>query len=153
MRPINLRWTATRMFAAIASVALCSFAFLPGGASYEVFLNHERVIQDHLYGRKEAPTLPLTMNAAQDELSVTFNNCGKIDTARKISLKNEQNKSLKEWSFSDSPDIKNQMVIRVSEITGFKDQYSTAKLVYSSRELTTDVHLVTLQLANTTAQN
>ena len=153
MRPINLRWTATKMFAAIASVALCSFAFVPGGASYEVFLNRERVIQDHLYGRKEAPTLPLNLNTAQDELSVTFSNCGKIDTARKISLKDEQNKTLKEWSFSDSPDIKNQMVIRVSEITGFRDQYSTAKLVYSSRELTTDVHLVTLQLANTTAQN
>ena len=153
MRPINLRWTATKMFAAIASVALCSFAFVPGGASYEVFLNRERVIQDHLYGRKEAPTLPLNMNTAQDELSVTFSNCGKIDTARKISLKDEQNKTLKEWSFSDSPDIKNQMVIRVSEITGFRNQYSTAKLVYSSRELTTDIHLVTLQLANTTAQN
>ena len=152
MRPINLRWTATKMFAAIASVALCSFAFVPGGASYEVFLNRERVIQDHLYGRKEAPTLPLNMNTAQDELSVTFSNCGKIDTARKISLKNEQNKTLKEWSFSDSPDIKNQMVIRVSEITGFRNQYSTAKLVYSSRELPDAIHLVTLQLANTTAQ-
>jgi hypothetical protein len=153
MRPINLRWTATKMFAAIASVALCSFAFVPGGASYEVYLKCERVIQDHLYGRKVAPTLPLNMNTGQGELSVTFNNCGKIDTERKISLKNEQNKTLKEWSFSNSPDVKNQMVIRLSEITGFRNQYSTAKLVYSSRELTTDVHLVTLQLANTTAQN
>jgi hypothetical protein len=150
MRPINLGWTATKMFAAI--VALCSFAFVPGDASYEVYLNRERVIQGHLHGRKEAPTLPLNVNKPQDELSVTFNNCGKIDTARKISLKDEQNKTLKEWSFSDSPDIKNQMVISVREITNFKNQYSTAKLVYSSRELTGDVHLVTLQLANTTAQ-
>ncbi|HMG90906.1 MAG TPA: hypothetical protein VK589_12650 [Chryseolinea sp.] len=152
MRPINLRWTATKMFATIASVTLCSIAFVPGTASYEVYLNHESVIKEHLYGRKEAPTLPLNTSTAKDELSVTFNNCGKIDTARKISLKDEQDKTLKEWSFSDSPDIKNQMVIRVSEITGFKNQHSTAKLVYSSRELPTDVHLVTLQLGNTTAQ-
>ncbi|HEX6889240.1 MAG TPA: hypothetical protein VF141_01055 [Chryseolinea sp.] len=152
MRQINLRWSATRMFAAIASIALCSFAFVPGGASYEVYLNHELVIKGHLYGRKEAPTLPLSLSNATDELSVAFSNCGKIDTARKISLKDEQNKTIKEWSFSDSPDLKNQMMIKVSEITGFRNQYSTAKLVYSSRELPADVHLVTLQLVNATAQ-
>lgn len=153
MRPFTLRSTATKLFVAIATVTLCSFAFVPGGASYEVYLNNERVIKEHLYGQKEAPpTLPLNMRTAQDELSVTFNNCGKIDTGRKISLKDEQEKTLKEWSFSDSPDIKNKMVIRVSEITGFKQQHSRAKLVYSSRELSTDVHLITLQLANATAQ-
>jgi hypothetical protein len=152
MRPINLRWTATKMVAAIAGIALCSFTFLPGGASYEVYLNGERVIQDHLYGRKEVPTLPLAMNTTGGELSLTFNNCGKIDTGRKISLKDEQNKTLKEWSFSDSPDLKNKMVIRVSEITGFGNQYSRAQLVYSSREFPTDIHLVILQLTNTTAE-
>jgi len=125
---------------------------VPGGASYEVYLNHERVINEHLYGQKEVPTLPLTASTTQDELSVTFSNCGKIDTARKISLKDEQDKTLKEWTFSDSPDIKNKMAIRVSEITDFRNKYSTAKLVYSSRELTTEVHMVTLQLGNASAQ-
>src|SRR6185436_15912212 len=120
MKTINLGWTATKLFVAIASIALSSFSFVPGGASYEVFLNHERVIQEHLYGRKEAPSLPLNMSNAKDELSVTFSNCGKIDTSRKISLKDEQDKTLKEWAFSDSPDIKNKMMIKVSEITRFK---------------------------------
>ena len=153
MRPLTLRSTAAKLFLAIATVALCSFDFVPGAASYEVYINNDRVINEYLHGQKETPTLPLNMSTAQDELSVTFSNCGKIDTGRKISLKNEQDKTLKEWSFSDSPDIKNKMVIRVSEITGFRQQQSRAKLVYSSRELSTDVHLITLQLANTTAQN
>jgi S-adenosylmethionine:tRNA-ribosyltransferase-isomerase (queuine synthetase) len=153
MRPLILRSTAAKLFLAIATVALCSFDFVPGQASYEVYLNNERVINEHLYGQKEAPTLPLNTTTEQDELSVTFNNCGKIDTGRKISLKNEQDKTLREWSFSDSPDIKNKMEIRVSEITAFRQQHSTAKLVYSSREFSTDVHLITLQLGNATAQN
>lgn len=153
MRPFAFTSTATKLFAAIATVALCSFDFVPGDASYEVYLNNERVINEHLHGQKETPTLPLNMSTAQDELSVTFSNCGKIDTGRKISLKDEQDKTLKEWSFPDSPDIKNKMVIRVSEIIGFRQQHSRAKLVYSSRELTTDVHLITLQLASATAQN
>ena len=152
MTAFNFRWAGSRLFVATAFVALCSFAFVPGGASYEVFLNRDRVLNEHLYGRKEAPTLPLTMSAAQDELAVTFSNCGKVDTKRKISLKDEKDKLLKEWNFSDSPDIKNQMVIRVNEITRFKDQSPMPRLVYSSKELTTDVHLVTLQLGSSTAR-
>src|SRR5688572_16017459 len=115
MRPLTLRSTATKLFLAIATVALCSFDLVPGAASYEVYLNNKSVIKEYLGGQKETPTLPLNTSTAKDELSVTFNNCGKIDTGRKISLKDEQDKTLKEWSFSDSPDIKNKMVIRVSE--------------------------------------
>jgi hypothetical protein len=153
MRPLTLGSTATKMFLAVATVALCSFDLVPGAASYEVYLNNKSVIKEYLSGQKEAPTIPLNTSTAKDELSVTFNNCGKIDTGRKISLKDEQDKTLKEWSFSDSPDIKNKMVIRVSEITGFRQKHSTAKLVYSSREFSTDAHLITLQLSNATAKN
>lgn len=152
MRPTDIRLTIARMLVAIASVALCSFVLVPGGASYEVYLNHELIIKEHLYGRKEAPTLPLAMSTAQDELAITFNNCGKIDTGRKISLKDEKNKTIKEWTFSDSPDLKNQMVIKVNEVTRYRNEFPTAKMVYSSRELTTDIHLATVQLGNATAQ-
>jgi S-adenosylmethionine:tRNA-ribosyltransferase-isomerase (queuine synthetase) len=153
MRPLTLRSRAAKLLLAIATFAICSFDFVPGGASYEVYLNNERVINEYLHGQKKTPTLPLNMSTPQDELSITFSNCGKIDTGRKISLKDEKDKTLKEWSFSDSPDIKNKMVIRVSEITDFRQKHSAAKLVYSSRELSIDVHLITVQLANATAQN
>ena len=152
MRPINLRSTATNFFVVLTSVVLCSFELVPGGASYEVYLNNQLVMKEHLYGRKEVPTLPLSITStSQHELSVTFNNCGKIDTSRKISLNDEKNKTIKEWTFADSPDLKNQMSIKVNEITAFRNKHSTAKLVYSSRELRDGIHLVNLQLADATA--
>ena len=152
MRLINLRSTATNFFVVLTSVVLCSFAAVPGGASYEVYLNNQLVMKEHLYDRKEVPTLPLTITStSQDELSVTFNNCGKIDTSRKISLNDEKNKTIKEWTFADSPDLKNQMRIKVSEIMTFRNEHSTAKLVYSSRELNSGMHLLNLQLSDATA--
>jgi len=153
MRPINLRSTATSLFVALTSVLLCSFALVPGGASYEVYLNDQLVMKEHLHGRKEVPTLPLSVTTtSQDELSLTFSNCGKIDTSRKISLKDDKDATLKEWTFADSPDLKNQMKIKVNEIVAFRSKHSTAKLVYSSRELTSAIHLINLQLSDATAQ-
>ena len=152
MRPINFRSTATSFFVVLTSVVLCSFTVVPGGASYEVYLNNQLVMKEHLHGRKEVPALPLSITStSQDELSVTFNNCGKIDTSRKISLKNEQDKTIKEWTFTDSPDLKNQMRIKVSDITAFKNKHSSTKLVYSSRELRDGIHLVNLQLTDASA--
>ena len=152
MRPINFRSTATSFFVVLTSVVLCSFTVVPGGASYEVYLNNQLVMKEHLYGRKEVPTLPLNITStSQDELALTFNNCGKIDTSRKISLKDEKDATIKEWTFADSPDLKNQMRIKVNEITAFRNKHSSAKLVYSSRELREGIHLVNLQLTDATA--
>ena len=152
MRPINFRSTATSLFVVLASVVLCSFVLVPGGASYEVYLNNQLVMKEHLYGRKDVPTLPLRITStAQDELSLTFNNCGKIDTSRKISLKDENDVTIEEWTFTDSPDLKNQMRIKVNEITTFRNEHPTAKLVYASRELRDGIHLVNLQLTDATA--
>ena len=153
MRPINLRSTATIFFVVLTSVILCSFALVPGGASYEVYLNNRLVVKEHLYGRQEVQTLPLSISTSEeDELSLTFNNCGKIDTSRKISLKDDKDATLKEWTFADSPDLKNQMKIKVTEIAVFSSKHSTAKVVYSSRELTDPIHLINLQMADATAK-
>lgn len=145
MRPINLR--STTLFAVLATFILCAFTPLPGGYSYEVYLNDRLVIQEHLYGRKEAPTVPLNTTAAQDELSIMFNDCNKVDTSRKISLKTEDDKTLKEWTFADSPDLKDHMDIKVSEITVFRKNHSTVKLMYSSKQVSDGVHLVNIQLS------
>ena len=151
MKPINFRSAAATLFVVLTSVALCSFTPKPGGYSYEVYLNNQLVIQEHMYGRKEAPTLPLNMTTAQDAISIMFNNCNKVDVSRKISLKDDQDATIKEWTFGDSPDIKNQMKIKVSEIVAVQNKHSTVKLVYSSQAVNDGVHLINLQLSDATA--
>jgi hypothetical protein len=139
------------MFAVLTSVFLYSFSPNPGGYSYEVYLNNQLVIKEHMYGRKETPTIPLNMTTAQDAISVAFNNCNKVDVSRKISLKDDHDTTIKEWTFGDSPDIKNQMKIKVSEIAAVRNKHSTVKLVYSSQAISDGVHLINLQLSDATA--
>lgn len=150
MRLINLRISAT-VFTVLTALALCSFVPFPGGDSYEVYLNNELLIKEHLYGRNEAPSLPLSAISG-DELSVTFSHCGKIGTSRKISLKDDKNAILKEWAFADSPDIKNRMKIKPTEIRTFCAKHSATKLVYTSNEQRSDIILVSLNLTDASAK-
>jgi len=151
MRPFNFRSTAATLLMVLTGVALCSFTPKPGGYSYEVYLNNQLVIKEHMYGRKETPTIPLNMTTAQDAISITFNNCNQVDVSRKISLKDDQDAIIKEWTFGDSPDIKNQMKIKVTEIVAVGNKHSTVKLVYSSQAVNDGVHLLNLQLSDATA--
>ncbi len=152
MRPFNFRSTAATLFMVLTSIALCSFTPKPGGYSYEVYLNNQLMIKEHMYGRKEVPTVRLNITTAEDALSVMFNNCNKVDVSRKISLKDDKDAIIKEWTFGDSPDIKNQMKIKVSEIVAVRNKHSTVKLVYSSQAAKDGVHLLNLQLSDATAR-
>ena len=151
MKPMNLRSTIAALLAILTSAVLSSFAPAPGGYSYEVYINNQLVMKEHLHGRTEVPSLPLQLATAHDELAIMFNNCNKVDAARKISLKDERDVVLKQWAFKDSPDIKNKMNIKVSEIAAFRDKHSTAKLVYSSQDIDTGVHVINIQLSDATA--
>ena len=137
MRPIDLR--STTLFAVLATIVLCSFVPLPGGYNYEVYLNNRMIMQEYLHGRKEAPTVPLNTTNTDDQLSIMFNNCNKVDNSRKISLKTEDDKTLKEWTFADSPALKDKMNIKASEITFFGNNNSMEKLMYSSKQVIEEI--------------
>lgn len=151
MKPIKLVSVAATVLVVLAGITLVSFAPVPGGYSYEVYLNNQLIIKEHLYGRTEVSSLPLNITTAQGELSIMFNNCNKVDTSRKISIKDDNDKTLKEWTFADSPDIKNRMKIKASEISAFSNKHSSVKLVYSSIEVRDGVHLVNLELTGASA--
>src|SRR5690349_12561887 len=87
-------------------VALCatmfSFAAEMGGESFEVFLNGKLMIQQHLYQKPPVASLALDPQSTQDEIKVQYNNCGHTDTGRTLTIRDEQNKVLKEWQFADA---------------------------------------------------
>ena len=115
-------------------VALCatlfSFSGEIGGESFEIFLNGKLMIQQHLYQKPPVASLTLDPQTLQDEIKVHYNNCGQTDTDRKLTIRDEQNKVLKEWQFADAA----AMTWKVKEISTLnkKDKLS---LCYSSKEL------------------
>lgn len=131
----------------IASVAimlmLSSFSLKRGGDSYTISVNGKQVIQYYVYSKEKLPSLTLNANT-KDELAVYYRECGKIGTSRKLSIRNDQNKILKEWKFVDSLGEHSAMTVSAKEISG----KGSLGLFYTSDEVSTPRKLVSIELSN-----
>jgi len=144
----------TRCLAALSFfMVLSSFALMPGTDYFEVYLNNKMVLQESMYNRKATPALLLD-ETSTDQLRVYYSHCGATGTSRKITLKDEQNKSLKEWRFPDvDKTVKDAMSCSVKEITAFKKGGHTLTLYYSAKESANEVALAPIQWLDKTASS
>jgi hypothetical protein len=137
----------TMMLGALAATLLSFTMF--GGEGFEIYLNNKVVVQH--YGKPDnAPkSLRLNQYAANDELTVKYHHCGKVGKSRVITIKDAQNKVLKEWRFADAAQPVAPMVCKVKDILPLgKGEEAVLKLYYRSSELTTDRMLTTLIIDN-----
>lgn len=124
-------------------VALISFSSPSGGEGFEIYLNNKLVIQQ--FGSQMASTrsLQLDQSLSNEELTVKYYHCGQTGKSRRISIKNSQGETLKDWLFYDNS--KNgAMDCPVNEILALQKQNNTVNLYYSSKELPNGRLLVTL---------
>lgn len=118
-------------------VILSSFLTRPGGDHFQVYLNNKLVIEEHIYGRTK--NVPLKLTESTGELKVDYSHCGVTGTARTLRLKDENNKVLREWKFDDvNPEMKDPMTVSITQLNEFRST-SGATLLYSARELNTEV--------------
>ena len=82
-------------------------------------------------------TLNLQQASPTDEIWVKYHHCGKIGKNWIITIKDEQDKVLKQWKFSTSHQrLLDPMTCKVKDILGLKNgKSSILKLYYSSSEL------------------
>jgi len=129
-------------------VMLASFSTGSGGEGFEIYLNNKVVLQQFGSNMNTVKTLKLDQAAANDEISVKYYHCGKVGKNRTITIKDEQDKVLKQWKFSDVPDATNGMTCKVKDILGLKSgKNSLLKLYYSSSELPKERQLASLNVA------
>jgi hypothetical protein len=117
---------------------LSSFLPFRGGDSYTISVNGKQVIQYYVFSKEKLPSLTLT--GADDQLSVFYSECGKIGTDRKLSVRDDQNKILKEWKFANVVDEHTPMKISAKDITA----KGNIGLYYTSEEVKTPRKLVNL---------
>ncbi len=133
------------------AVILCSFSPMPGGDSYKIYLGNRVVIQDHIYGIRDIPKLVLA-GVSDEQIAVTYSHCGKIGTARKLMATDAENRILKKWDFTDSPDVKNVMTLSTEEITLLPGHNGEINLYYASNELPGGQVLASIQVEVKTAR-
>lgn len=121
----------------------------PGGEAFEIYLNGKLIVQQ--YGNKlnEVKSIQLDQASANDELMIKYHHCGQIGKNRSITIKDGQNKILKEWHFADSK-TNEAMTCKVKDITGLKKGNGpiTLSLYYTSTELPKGKQLASLVVAS-----
>ena len=128
------------LFAATALAAICftssSFSSPKGGEGFEIFLDNQLLIQ-HFGSKINEPTkLVLDPRFPNDQLTIKYYHCGQVGKSRDITIKDGQNRILKEWQFGDGSATSAEMNCPVRDILALqKVTPGNLNLYYSSTEL------------------
>jgi hypothetical protein len=120
---------------------MLSFSTKWGGEGFEIYLNNKLVLQQFGNQLNSTQSIQLDPVSADSRLSVKYFHCGRIGTSRAISIRDGQNKILKEWKFADvsaaSITITDpSMVCKVADILNLgKNSSGKLNLFYTSKEL------------------
>lgn len=125
---------------ALVGVVLCtiifSFSSRPGAHSVQVYLDSKLMIDQYMNAEMQAPTLLIDPAENYSQLIVKYNECGRTVTGRTITIKDDNNKVLKDWRFEGAATgFENPMSFMIKDIIALKQKGSNnLKLYYSSNE-------------------
>jgi len=138
--------TAFTSLLVLACATLFSFTKLPGGDSFQVYLNGKLVLDKALYKNKDIQSLELVQATLNDKVEIYYSHCGQTGTQRSITAKNEQQKVLKTWKFPDE-NGKN-MSIQLQELKELQtnNKVCSIALYYSSKELPAGQELTSISV-------
>lgn len=116
---------------------LFSFSSLPGGDSFEIYVNKKLVIQQYVTQMTAVKNISLYQNKDNDKIDVVYSHCGQTGRDRKITIKDGQNRILKQLNFADAAgDNSKTMTFTAKNILDLKkDNGNMFNLYYSSHEL------------------
>lgn len=138
--------TKTMALVAICT-ALLSFSLKPGGEGFEIYLNNKVLLQRYGSDMNAIQSLQLNQGGPNDQLIIKYHHCGKIGKNRIITIKDVQDKALKEFRYADALTPVAAMAVNTKEIMNLKKgNRNVLKLYYSSSELPNGRMLVTLNM-------
>jgi hypothetical protein len=117
----------------VLCAALSSFA-LPGAHSFQVYIDSKLVADQYVTRNTPIPKVAIDPTDNNNEIVVKYSECGRTVSGRVITIKDEQDKILKEWSFEGTTSaFKDPMRLKVKDIVALKSK-GTLKLFYSSND-------------------
>jgi hypothetical protein len=137
---------------ALVGIALCSILFAfsssPGAHSMQIYLDNKLVVDQYIQHRNEAPRVTLSSAEKYDQLIVKYSECGRTVTGRKITVKDDKDKVLKQWKFEgSSTGFQESMTCQVKDLLDLKQKGSnTLKLYYSSNDFPEGQQIASLLL-------
>jgi hypothetical protein len=130
------------------SVFFLSFTSPAGGEGFEIYLNNKLVLQQFGKDLNTVKTVSIDQSLSNVELAVKYYHCGQTGKNRMLTIKDGENKLLKQWKFGDNAKDNPSMCCGVKEILSLNT--GTAKklnLYYSSTELPNGRLLATISVS------
>lgn len=128
----------------IMALFFMSFTLLRGGYGYTLHVNNKLAGQYYLTDKHETPTLRLTQQDLTGKLTVYFNECGEIGQSRSLSIRDSNQKILKEWTFANSTTQHDPMDIAWRDVIAL--ERTSAAVYYTSARVNKPQLLVYLVL-------
>ena len=124
---------------------LSSFKPVPGGDSFQIYLNGKLVLDKALYKNKDVQSLEFVQASSSDKVEVYYSHCGKTGTARSITIKDDGQKTLKTWSYADGG---KNMSLQLQDLRNLQTSYKESHigLFYSSKELPSGQQLAEISI-------
>ncbi len=107
-----------------------------GGEGFEISLNGKIVIERYGPNLNDLGSLQLNQSSPNDKITIKYHHCGKVGKNRVVTIRDGQDKIVKEWRFNDTDETVAVMTCNVKDILNLKNAGNgTLKLFYSSTEL------------------
>jgi len=118
----------------VACAALFSFKANPGGEGFEIYLGGKLLTQQFGSKVNEVKSLHLGRPVASEELVIKYYHCGRVGKQRTITIKDSNEKTLKQFRYADGQSGSAGMSLKVKDIISLAKN-SKVKMYYSSSEL------------------
>ena len=140
MLKINRKSIGAKALVLLALFAtLTSFSGNWGGDSYQVYVNGKLILEQYVHNQKGVKTIALQQANTNDQVSIVYSHCGASGKSRTISVRDANNKVLKQWTFDDAAtgtktammSCKAVEILNVKKTSGL----DRLNLFYTSKEL------------------
>lgn len=139
------------MLVALAA-ALLSFSPRFGGEGFEILLNGKVLLQQFGKDLNSVRNLQLSQVSANDKLTIRYHHCGNVGKNRVVTIKDGQDRVLKQWRYKDSESRVAEMQCSTQDIiTLRKAGTNVFKIYYSSSELPGGRMLASISVGNNDA--
>jgi hypothetical protein len=140
--------TLKSVFLFALSAVLFSFTTSWGGDSYQIFINKKLVMKEYVHNNTGAKSFAMDKATYDDQVEVYYSHCGQVGKSRAISIKDENNRLVKELHFDDFTGKNSGMSFKVSDFINWDKRNGVDQLniYYSSKELNNGRLLATIML-------
>ena len=139
-------------FIAIAALAMVVplMSFAPfGGEHFEIYLNKKLVVQYFVNHTPGVKSLVLDKNDVNGIVDVKYSHCGQIGKSRTLTVKDAEDRVVKQWRFADTEGTSMIISCKVKDIVDVQKKIpGKLTLHYSSKELPKGKLLAAINVLN-----